>query len=250
MVNTEKLMRVLIVDDEPLARARIKRLLLQQPGFHCVAEAENAKQALQLAQQHAPDVMLLDIEMPDMDGISLACQLESLNPVPAVIFVTAHAEHALEAYRAAPLDYILKPVAAERLFEALQRVQSQLVAQQQAKPAASAAQTEKLNYTIAGVTKQVLITDILYCMADDKYVRVITADTTALIDQSLNQLQQILPQHFLRSHRKILINSHYFHSLHTANDGRTYIKLQGLDDKLDVSRRALSNIKHSLQLTP
>lgn len=245
-MSTQQLLRVVIVDDEPLARARIKRLLLQQTGYECVAEAENAKQALALIQQHKPDVLLMDIEMPEVDGISLACQLDSLTAgaIPSVIFVTAHAKHALEAYRAGPLDYILKPVSAERLFEALQRVKVKLSA-----PAETPTeQLAKLNYSIAGVTKQLLISDIMYCIADDKYVRVLTKDTAALIDKSLTQLQQILPAQFLRTHRKIVINTDYFASLHTANDGRTYIKLHGCTEKLDVSRRALAKVKQILQL--
>jgi two-component system, LytTR family, response regulator AlgR len=246
-VITQQLLRILIVDDEPLARARIKRLLLQQAGYVCVAEAENAKQALALTQQHKPDVVLMDIEMPEVDGISLACKLEGLTglgPIPSVIFVTAHAEHALEAYRAGPLDYILKPVSASRLFDALHRAQTKIAAMAATPPIP----VEKLNYTIAGVTKQLLVSDILYCVADDKYVRVLTKDTAALIDKSLTQLQQILPAQFVRTHRKIVINADYFASLHTDNDGRSYIKLQGLDEKLDVSRRALATVKQTLRL--
>lgn len=232
-------MKVLIVDDEPLARARIKRLLLQQPSYEYVGEAGDAVQALQLAKQLKPDLMLIDIEMPNTDGISLACQLDGLSKVPAVIFVTAHAEHALEAYRAAPLDYILKPVSAERLFEALLRVKGKVIAS--SKPA-------KLSYTIGTVTKQLVVAEILYCTADDKYVRVITTSTEAIIDQSLNQLQQVLPAQFIRSHRNTLINLDYFQSLHTAVDGKIYIKLQGVDNKLNVSRRALANVKQALKL--
>ncbi|WNO59992.1 LytTR family DNA-binding domain-containing protein [Rheinheimera sp. MMS21-TC3] len=240
-MNTQKLKRILIVDDEPLARARIKRLLPQQEGFTCIAEAENAKQAWQLAEQYKPDIVLLDIEMPDIDGISFACELDKLSMPPAVIFVTAHAEHALEAYNANPLDYILKPVSAERLLVALNRAQARVV------PAALA--LEKLSYTMAGVTKQLFINDILYCIAEDKYVRVVTENTSALIDHSLNQLQQMLPQKFLRIHRKTLINSDYFCSLHVENESGTYIKLQGVDEPLDVSRRALPHVKQALQIT-
>lgn len=241
-MNAQKLMRILIVDDEPLARARIKRLLSQHAGFICIAEADNAKQAWQLTEQHKPDIILLDIEMPDIDGISLACDLDKLRDAPAVIFVTAHAEHALEAYTASPVDYVLKPVSAQRLLAALQRAQARI--------APTALAIEKLSYTIGGVTKQLFINDILYCTAEDKYVSVVTANATALVDQSLNQLQQILPHKLLRIHRKTLINIDYFYSLHTDSDGRAYIKLQGIDDKLDVSRRALTLVKQSLQISP
>jgi len=242
-MNRHTLIKVIIVDDEPLARARIKRLLQQQPGFICVAEAQNAQQGLALTKQHQPDLMLIDIEMPVTDGISLACQLQSLEPTPEVIFVTAHAEHALEAYRAGPVDYILKPISADRLFEALARARSRVTAQ--AKPATPT--IDKLSYTIAGVTKQLLITDILYCIAEDKYVRVVTHNAEALIDQSLTQLQTLTPK-LIRSHRKILINVDHFSSLTTQSDGRTYIQLQGCDEKLDVSRRALATVKQALAL--
>lgn len=236
-------MRVLIIDDEPLARARLRRLLLSHPDYLCVGEAENAAQALTMIAELTPDLLLLDIAMPDGNGISLASKVLTLTTPPAVIFVTAHPEHALEAYQAAPADYLLKPVSAERLSAALQRLGATTRAHLERKQVA-----DKLSYTLAGVTRQLAVRDILYCVADDKYVRVILTNGDALLDVSLNQLEQQFSQQLLRIHRKILINKYYFDALHASADGKHYLTLRQLNDKLDVSRRALPAIKAALQL--
>ncbi|MBU1312185.1 MAG: LytTR family DNA-binding domain-containing protein [Gammaproteobacteria bacterium] len=233
-------MRILIVDDEPLARARLKRLLAQLPEHQCVAEAENASQALQQIKQLQPDLVLLDIAMPEQDGISLGTDILQLAVPPAVIFVTAHPQHALDAYQASPVGYLLKPVAAEALQNALQKAGTLTRAHLEKKT------TEpKLSYVLGGVKRQLALSDIYYFTADDKYVRMVFKQGEALIEQSLVQLQQQFPQLLLRIHRRTLINKAYFARL-LSQDGRHWVLLTGCADKLEVSRREVATLRDSL----
>lgn len=233
-------MRILIVDDEPLARARLKRLLAQLPEHQCVAEAENAAQAMQHIKQLQPDLVLLDIAMPGQDGISLGTDILQLAVPPAIIFVTAHPQHALDAYQASPVGYLLKPVAAEALHAALQKAGTLTRAHLERKSTAA-----KLNYLQAGIKRQLALDDIYYFTADDKYVRMVFNQGEALIEQSLVQLQQQFPQQLLRIHRRTLINKAYFARL-LSQEGRHWVLLNGCEDKLEVSRREVAALRHHL----
>lgn len=233
-------MRILIVDDEPLARARLTRLLAQLPEHQCVAEAENATQAMQQIKQLQPDLVLLDIAMPGQDGISLGTDILQLAVPPAVIFVTAHPQHALDAYQASPVGYLLKPVAAAALQTALQKAGTLTRAHLERKSSAA-----KLSYLQAGIKRQLALDDIYYFTADDKYVRMVFNQGEALIEQSLVQLQQQFPQQLLRIHRRTLINKAYFARL-LSQEGRHWVLLKGCDDKLEVSRREVAALRHHL----
>ena len=233
-------MNVLIVDDEPLARARLQRLLAQQVGYHCVGEAENATQAMQLIHTLQPDLLLLDIAMPGADGIALATDILALTTPPAVIFVTAHPQHALDAYQAGPADYLLKPVSPERLAQALQRLGTQTRAHLERKIAAP-----KLSYIQAGIKRQVDLKDVLYFSAEDKYVRMVFGKGEAIIEQSLVQLQQLFPDNLLRIHRSTVINKAYFQRLISTN-GKHWVVLAGCSEKLEVSRREVVNIRSNM----
>ncbi|HEY0921029.1 LytTR family DNA-binding domain-containing protein [Rheinheimera pacifica] len=233
-------MKVLIVDDEPLARARLQRLLAQQAGYQCIGEAENAAQAMQLIHNLQPDLLLLDIAMPGADGISLATDILALATPPAVIFVTAHPQHALDAYRASPADYLLKPVSPERLAQALQRLGTQTRAHLERKS------TEpKLSYIQAGIKRQIALKDVLYFSAEDKYVRMVFSKGEAIIEQSLVQLQQLYPDNLLRIHRSTMINKAHFQRLISAN-GKHWVVLAGRGEKLEVSRREVANIRSNM----
>ncbi|KKO47181.1 chemotaxis protein CheY [Arsukibacterium ikkense] len=237
-------MKVLIVDDEPLARARLQRLLSAIPDFSCVGEAQNSQQALTLCQQLQPDVLLLDIAMPGSDGLQLAAELASQPLPPAIIFVTAHPQHALDAYQVCPADYILKPVSLERLSAALARVGNRTRAHLERTPQPA----ELINYQLGSATRQISLDKVHYFSADSKYVRMVFAGGEALLELSLNQLQQRYPQYLVRIHRSTLINKQYFSALRSASDGKHYIELTGVADRLEVSRRALSQVKQALKL--
>ncbi|MDX1678495.1 LytTR family DNA-binding domain-containing protein [Arsukibacterium sp.] len=237
-------MKVLIVDDEPLARARLRRLLSAEPGFSCVGEASNSQQALQLFLQLQPDVLLLDIAMPGGDGLQLAAALAREAVPPAVIFVTAHPQHALDAYQVCPTDYILKPVSAQRLSAALARLGNRTRAHLERVQQ----QDEVISYQLGSATRQINLSKVLYFSADSKYVKMVFNGGEALLEQSLSQLQQRYPEQLIRIHRATLINKAYFSALRSGTDGKHYVELTGVDTRLEVSRRALSQLKQALKL--
>jgi two-component system, LytTR family, response regulator AlgR len=233
-------MKVLIVDDEPLARSRLKRLLANIEGYQCVAEADNVSSATLALSRHDVDIVLLDIQMPGQTGLDFAASLLKKPLPPAVILVTAHPQHALEAYAVAPADYIVKPVALERLQQALQRVGARTKAH------LAAPAQEKISYQLAGVTRQVPLSKVCYFLADEKYVRMVFDGGEALLEQSLQQLEQQFPAQLQRVHRHTLVNWQRFDSLNLSSAGKYIIKLTGCNVQLDVSRREASRLKQLL----
>jgi two-component system, LytTR family, response regulator AlgR len=230
-------MKVLIVDDEPLARSRLKRLLANLDGYDCIAEADNGNAAMQVLAQQEIDIVLLDIQMPGQTGLEFAAALLKHPLPPAVILVTAHPEHALEAYAVAPADYVVKPVSQQRLQQALQRVGSRTRAH------IAAPVPDKISYQLAGVTRQVALSRVSYFVADDKYVRMVFDGGEALLEQSLQQLEQQFPLLLQRIHRHTLVNWLRFDCLRLGADGKYTIKLRGCEALLDVSRREAARLK-------
>jgi two-component system response regulator AlgR len=233
-------MKLLIVDDEPLARARLRRLLAAHSNFDCVGEAATAAEAMQLIGTLQPDLLLLDIAMPGEDGIALATKIAALPIPPAVIFVTAHPQHALTAYQAGPADYLLKPVSPQRLADALLRLGTHTRAHAERKTA-----EPKLCFTQAGVKRQIELKDAIYFCAEDKYVRMVHTAGEALLEQSLSQLLDDYPQQLIRIHRRTVINKAYFARL-LSNNGKHWVILNGCSDKLEVSRREVSRLRQSI----
>ncbi|SEA98116.1 LytR/AlgR family response regulator transcription factor [Alkalimonas amylolytica] len=234
-------MKFLLVDDEPLARARLKRLMLAHSDFELVGEAEDGEQALQLSVQHQPDLVLLDIEMPNLTGLEVAKALSQQPIPPALVFVTAHPQHALDALQVAAAGYLVKPVEADALAEVLQRIGKLTRAQLEAQ------KESVISYQLAGCLRQVPLSSVLYLVAEDKYVRLVSGQGEALLEQSLRQLEQRYPQ-LLRIHRKVLINRQYFVALHQSVQGYQ-VELAGCTQRLDVSRREAPRLKQLLQQT-
>lgn len=229
-------MKLLIVDDEPLARARLRRLLeslLPEAEFF---DACNAADALQICKQTAIELAFLDMAMPGESGLSLAAQLRQQHSAMNLIFVTAHAEFALDAYRVAPLDYLLKPVSRDRLIESLGRV-----------PRVHTSAEPGLVYKHGNTTGRVLLKDIVLFQADDKYVRAVTAQGDVLLDQSLKQLEQIFAGALIRVHRNTLVPKTRLSHLRQSADGRHQLVLHGSHLTPDISRRELANVRQQLQ---
>ena len=207
-------LRVLIVDDEELARLRLRGLVNDciEPQSTVVGEAANAAQALAwLVTQHC-DVMLLDVQMPGRDGTQLAAELrqqaDAGTPTPAVVFVTAHAEHALRAFDLDAVDYLTKPVKRDRLHAALQRVALRL-AQRNALPQPlrtdEAAELPFIVVSDRGRVVRVPLSEVLYFKAELKYVTLRTAEHTYVLDEPLSDLEERLGNRFLRVHRNALV---------------------------------------------
>lgn len=237
-------MKALIVDDEPLARARLSRLLTQLQAFEQILVAEDVQHALQLNQQFRPEVVFLDIAMPGLNGLQLAERLSATPLPPALIYVTAHPEHALDAYSTAPLDYLLKPVNSARLSQAIARLDKPT----RLNPEPLLRSNEVLSGQYGGVKRQLSLRQVQYLKAEDKYVRAVgLAAEELLLEQSLQQLLERYPQSLLRIHRSVVINKMYFKALINKNN-RHYIALQNSDELLEVSRRLLGAVKAALNL--
>lgn len=244
-------LRVLVVDDEPLARTRMINLLgdCEAVRTQVVGQAGDAVQAMQQVQHLAPDLVLLDIHMPGADGVSLARALRELAQPPALIFVTAHAEHAVDAFEVEALDYLTKPVRLERLRAALHKAERWL----QTRPGARSAPGTVDDWLLIQDrlrTERVRLADVLYFKAELKYITVRTAARSYILDGSLNELEEKFGDRFLRIHRNALIARHALRALerqHDSEDGEGWaVRLAGVDELLQVSRRQLALVRDLL----
>src|SRR5574341_764319 len=199
------MLRVLIVDDEDLARARLKSLISDASGVKAMVagEAANASQALAWLSMNSADVVLLDVQMPGLVGTELAARLRGQANPPAVVFVTAHAEHALQAFELDAVDYLTKPVRRERLQAALDRVAQRLALA--ARPGVPASDEPILVVSDRGRVVRVPVNEVLYLKAELKYVTLRTAAHTYVLDDALTDLEQRLGPGFLRVHRNALV---------------------------------------------
>lgn len=246
-------MNVLVVDDEAPARDRLRQLLEEDGAHTVVGEAGNGKQALQLAAELAPDVVLLDIRMPGLSGIETAHHLNTIDNPPAVIFATAYDEYAIEAFEASAVGYVLKPVRRERLRQALELAArlSNSVLGDIAKKSGIADRRKHVCTRSQGEMKLIPVSDIQYFLADQKYVNVYHANGQDLIDDSLKVLEEEFADMFVRIHRAALVAVANIDSLTKTEDGRTEVVLRdgNTDDGegLIVSRRHLTNVKRRLK---
>ena len=242
-------LRVLIVDDEALARARLRTLLAEcrEPPALVTGEAANAADAMSLLARQRFDVALLDIHLPGADGMQLAAALRDVPAPPAVVFVTAYTDYAVQAFDIAAADYLTKPVRLERLQTALQKVQ-RLAPQGQA-PEPDFDQ-QWLLISERGRTLRVPVTDVLYLRAELKYVTVRTAAASHVLDGSLNQLEERFAERFVRIHRNALVARHAMRALvrHVdVEEGEGWaVQLAGADEVLAVSRRQLAAVRAAL----
>lgn len=244
---------VLVVDDEMLARSRLRSLLAdcrdaqQQPLVGEVAEAANAEQALARLREQAFDAILLDIHMPGLSGMALARQIQGQARAPAVVFVTAHADHALDAFEVSAVDYLTKPVRLERLAAALQKVRVRGPA---SRPAVAGLEPLFVIVHERGATRRIPLAEVLYFKAELKYVTVRTATHSHILDGSLAELEQRFADHVLRVHRNALALRHALRALEKTTDGQDgecwALRLHGLDERLAVSRRHVAAVRDGL----
>jgi len=191
-------LRVLLVDDEAPARARLRRLLLAHPQIDVIGEARNGTDALQQTAQHAPDALFLDVQMPDLDGLSVAASLP--DPAPELVFVTAYDRYALPAFDAAAIDYLLKPVDAEHVARAVQR----LLARER-RPAAARPAPSQLAIPDRDRTIVVPVAEIEWLEAADNYVVVHAGERAPLIRRTLAALLADLGDGFVRTQRSAAV---------------------------------------------
>lgn len=251
----------IIVDDESLARSRMRTLLgdCAQPTCRVACEAGDAMQAMAALRGTPCDVVLLDIHMPGADGMQLARELRTLHPALAVIFVTAHAEHALAAFDLEAVDYLTKPVRLERLEKALAKVWHRKEQLAQASPDAHGPLAqETLVIQDRGRTERVPLAQVLYFKAELKYVTVRTATKSYILDGALNDLEARYGEHYLRIHRNALVAKRAMQALERyygkpeeadeegADIEGWAVRLRGVDDALLVSRRQLAAVRAAI----
>jgi two-component system, LytTR family, response regulator AlgR len=228
-------MNILVVDDEPLARARLQRLIAALPGHVCIGEAADGEQALALFQRLRPDVVLLDIRMPGLDGMATARALAALPEAPAIVFTTAYADFAVQAFDTGAVHYLLKPVVAARLAQALERI--------------TPPSDQGLLLQRGASSQRVLLADVLYIEADAKYLTVHTVRGQWLMEDSLANMEQHFAPRLLRIHRSLLINAQRLRALHRDTDGRAWAEVEDVSARLPVSRRLRGAAQRQLEST-
>ena len=233
-------MRALIVDDEPLARARMAALLGECAGVEVVGSVDDGEAALAALHALQPDVLLLDINMPGIDGVSLAQRLAGRTR-PQVIFCTAYEAHALKAFELGATDYLLKPVRLERLREALQRAQRRLDDTPR-EPVAY------LHGRLGGEQVRIALDEVLCLLAEEKYVVVQHRGGELLIEDSLRQLEEAYPDQLIRLHRNCLVPPSRLLGIRTLADGHVLARLDGTDSSPEISRRNLPAVRKLLRL--
>ncbi|HXH03927.1 MAG TPA: LytTR family DNA-binding domain-containing protein [Candidatus Competibacteraceae bacterium] len=249
------MIQVMVVDDEPLARERLKQLLRELPGYVLCGEAGNGQEALRLAEQLAPDIVLMDIRMPGMDGLEAANTLNRLPQPPAIIFTTAYGEHALDAFDSQPAGYLLKPIRKEQLQRSLQSAcrinRAQLNNLERVRPAPSGEATAQRRTHICaklgGRLELIPIGNVLFFRADQKYVTVRHLHGEAIIEDPLKELAGELGERFLRIHRNALVATEHLLGIERSRDGRYFALLREVKERLEVSRRHVALVKRYLK---
>lgn len=235
------MLKAIVVDDEKPARDELKFLLNEVGGVEVVAEAGNAADAISCLQDYACDVMFLDINMPDANGLNLAGALRTLHFPPCVVFVSAYSEYAVDAFEVKATDYLLKPVEPDRLREAIAAVEKQVVIQTKEQ------KSQRIVAEKAGKRMMVNASDILFAKARDDYAFIQTKDDAYFSPTSLSAIEkQLEGTGFMRIHRSYLVNLKKVEETLSGDSGSLGVKLKDYDEPLPVSRRKMSQLKKTL----
>lgn len=235
-------MKLLVVDDEPLAQQRLKQLLSEFDFVESVQLANNGIQAIESCQKEKPDVVLMDIRMPGMDGLEAAQHLSLMEQPPAIIFITAYDEYALDAFNVNAVDYLLKPVRESKLKEALEKACCLNQAQINAIKSQHEGRTN-ITAKISGNIKLIPVKDIVYFQAELKYVTVKYLNGETIIEDTLKDLQSEFSESFVRIHRNAIVAKKFISGIHRDNQGHSYVVLGDDEKQLEISRRHLSDVK-------
>lgn len=244
------IMDVLVVDDEALARERLVRMISRMDECEVVAQAAGADEALQAIQAAGPDVVLMDISMPGEDGLSAAKRISTMEDPPAVVFCTAYDKHAVEAFEAQAVGYLLKPVRQEQLEQVLQNARKLNRMQIAALDDMNKADRPNARKHISAKTRRgvelIPLEDIFYFLADQKYVTVYHRGGETLIDDTLKELESEFEASFIRIHRNALVARSYIEGMERAPEGHYVMRLRDSEEKPVVSRRHVSRIRAML----
>lgn len=241
-----QLMRVLIADDELLALRRLELMLVGLGSVELVGTAMTGRSAVDQARLLHPDLVVLDIRMPELDGLAAARELATLKPAPALIFLTAYDAHAVQAFELDAVDYLVKPVRRERLEAAINRVRARRLAASDEVSGERIARRTHLAVRYRGNLRLLPIVDVIVFRAEEKYVEAVTETETLLIDDSLRQIEDEFGDLFVRVHRQSLVARSRIVGLKRSPDGETYVQLRGLNLTPEVSRRNLAQLRQLL----
>jgi two-component system, LytTR family, response regulator AlgR len=241
-------MKVLVVDDEAPARERLAALMESLNGYEVCGSASNGVHAVRLAEETQPDIVLMDIRMPGMDGLEAAKHISDMETPPAIIFVTAYEEHAIEAFETQAVGYLLKPVRGERLKSALEAAKRPNRAQLGALggPAGDSSRSH-ICARVRGNLELIPVGQIHYFQADQKYVTVRHDGGEVLIEEPLKSLEEEFGDSFLRIHRNALVARSSFAGMEKNTQGCFEVVLKGSAERLEVSRRHVAEVRRFLK---
>ena len=245
-------MKIIIVDDEPLARSRLLAMVTELDAGEVVGEADNGADALRLMEQVAPDIVLLDIRMPGMDGIEVARHLAATLRPPAGIFTTAYGSHALAAIESNAVDYLLKPIRKPRLQAALERATTLTRAQLAGLEAVvqegeSGRSRTHISATLHGNLQLLPLGEIRFFRAEHKYVTARHPNGQLIIEDTLSGLEDEFEDRFVRVHRNALVAKAHVRGIERDAQGHQFVRLDGIDELVEVSRRLAPVIRRLLK---
>lgn len=239
------MLRAMIVDDEAPARSELRFLLEQTGKIGSINEASSVRSAIEMLMENRVDVVFLDISMPGASGIQLAEALHKLKNPPAVVFVTAYSDHAVEAFDVDATDYLMKPVEEARLDQAINKVLARV------KPTSDSSKSsiERIPVEKGGRKVLIPVDQIRYIMAKDDYSCIFTEDDRYLSTTSLAQFESKLGDFgFFRVHRRYIVNLANVEDVETVPCGAIQLGVSGVDDRIPVSRRRVVPLKKALNL--
>ncbi len=240
-------MRILIVDDETLARDRLLRILKTDGRHEVIGDVSTGQAALEISERLLPDLVLLDIRMPGMDGIETARHFLTLKEPPAVIFCTAYEEHAIQAFELQAVGYLLKPVRKVDLLAALERSKALNRVQLSALQAANYMRRIHLCARTYKGMRLINVKDIRYLQADQKYVTVRDEQKEVIVDETLRELEEEFSDLFIRVHRNALVARKHIVGLEKGVTGQIVMRLDGVTETVDISRRHLPAVRKILK---
>jgi two-component system response regulator AlgR len=245
-------MKVLIVDDERLARERLNRMVCTLNDYEVVGDAATGEEAIQKTMQLDPDIVLLDIRMPGMDGLSVGQKMASLESPPALVFCTAFSEHAIAAFDMLASGYLLKPVRRDALIETLSRVGRVNKVQVASLQPDESDEKIRARTHISAKTRRgielIPLTEVRFFQADHKYVTVRHETGEVLIDDTLRDLEDEFGDKLVRIHRNALVMTSHLEGLERDSSGHYQVRMQGVEERLGVSRRHISGLRKLVQM--
>lgn len=244
-------LKILVVDDEPPARARLASLLAEIADVRLVGEGATGRDALEMTMDLSPDVVLLDVRMPDVDGLEAARRIATMSEPPAVIFTTAYDEYAINAFEAQAAGYLVKPIRKDKLAAALaacRRLTRPQLANAESAGTAPAAGRSHVPVRRRDGIKLIPLAEIRCFLADQKYTTVRHEGGDDLIEDSLRLLEDEFADLFVRIHRSALVSVQHLERIERDPDGQYYVRLKNVPDRLAVSRRMAGDLRDRFRL--